>query len=88
MEAINFTIKDYQTSNGLPSQNDHVALVARQNDDLLTKLKEHDMSELKIGFKIFLNCDDNDSLYEAIEKGKWIQSCHVSVRRLDKNIKK
>ncbi|KAJ8928881.1 hypothetical protein NQ314_018487 [Rhamnusium bicolor] len=68
VEAINITIKDFQNGSALNPQPDHLLVVNRTSDDLLTKINEHERSELKIGFKIFLNNDDQKLVQEAVEK--------------------
>nr|CAI5829202.1 unnamed protein product [Callosobruchus analis] len=67
VEAIKCTLKDVQGA--LDNQLDNVVVVSRQNDDLVQRIKENDLSELKIGIKIFLSGDDQESLKEAIDKG-------------------
>lgn len=69
MEAINFAIKDSQSNSALQGQSDNI-IISRNNDDLATKLQEHDLSDLKIGLKIFLNDDNQESSIQAIRKGK------------------
>nr|CAI5829203.1 unnamed protein product [Callosobruchus analis] len=66
VEAIKCTLKDVQGA--LDNQLDNVVVVSRQNDDLVQRIKENDLSELKIGIKIFLSGDDQESLKEAIDK--------------------
>ncbi|CAH1958553.1 unnamed protein product [Acanthoscelides obtectus] len=66
VEAINCTLKDVQGA--LDNHLDNVVVISRQNDDLVQRIKENDVSELKIGIKIFLNGDDQVSLKEAIDK--------------------
>ncbi|VEN60270.1 unnamed protein product, partial [Callosobruchus maculatus] len=67
VEAIKCTLKDVHGA--LDNQLDNGVVVSRQNDDLVQRIKENDLSELKIGIKIFLNGDDQESLKEAIDKG-------------------
>lgn len=70
VEAINITIKDYQNGSALDPQSDHPLVINRNSDDLVSKINEHELSELKIGLKIFLNNGDQNLVQEAVEKGK------------------
>ncbi|XP_045468147.1 glutamate--cysteine ligase regulatory subunit [Harmonia axyridis] len=67
LEAINITIKEYQNGQ-TPSQPDQPLIVSRPNDDSVSKISEHDSSDLKFGFKIFLTSDDPVLLIDSIEK--------------------
>ncbi|XP_044263178.1 glutamate--cysteine ligase regulatory subunit [Tribolium madens] len=67
-EAINITVKEYKNSNATPVQNGKV-LINRPSDDLKAKLNEQSLSDLKIGFKIFINSDSKALIQEAIEEG-------------------
>ncbi|XP_018564549.1 glutamate--cysteine ligase regulatory subunit [Anoplophora glabripennis] len=68
VEAINITIKDFQNGSALDPQPDHLLVINRNADDLTSKVNEHELSELKIGLKIFVNNDDQNLVQEAIEK--------------------
>lgn len=69
LEAINITIKDYQNGGNVQKQEEPV-LITRKHDDLSSKLAEYELSNLKIGLKVFLNSDDQEHLTESLEKGK------------------
>lgn len=56
----------------MQTQSDHLLVISRHNDNL--KISEHELADLKIGFKVFLNSDDPDSLTEAIQKGNKLSS--------------
>ncbi|XP_055627895.1 glutamate--cysteine ligase regulatory subunit [Toxorhynchites rutilus septentrionalis] len=47
---------------------EQVRLVTRKNNDLLTKVKEHQRTDIKIGAKIFLNQYSETCLSEAVER--------------------
>lgn len=66
VDAISFTLKEFQDNGVLQTQSDHLLVISRHNDNL--KISEHELADLKIGFKVFLNSDDPDSLTEAIQK--------------------
>ncbi|CAG9861661.1 unnamed protein product [Phyllotreta striolata] len=66
VDAIEFTLREFQSNGILENQSDNILVISRHNDNL--KIDEHELSELKIGFKVFLNEDDPDSLMEAIQK--------------------
>ncbi|KAG5867025.1 hypothetical protein JTB14_037112 [Gonioctena quinquepunctata] len=66
VDAVNCTIKEFQTSGDSQAQSDHMLVVNRQNDNL--KINEHERSDLKIGFKLFLNNENQESFTEAIQK--------------------
>lgn len=68
VEAINFTIKNCQSNGALQDQSDN--FIISRSSDLTTKIQEYDLSELKIGLKVFLNSDDQESSMQAIRKGK------------------
>ncbi|XP_074027384.1 glutamate-cysteine ligase modifier subunit isoform X2 [Leptinotarsa decemlineata] len=70
VDAVNCTIKEFQTSDTSQPQSDHLLIVNRQNDNL--KISEHELSDLKIGFKVFLNNDNQESFTEAIQKALMI----------------
>lgn len=67
VEAINFTIKDSQTNGALQGQSDNI--IISRSSDFATKIQEYDLSELKIGLKVFLNSDDQEASIQAIRKG-------------------
>lgn len=69
-EAINITLKDFKNSERIDSEPDEPLIVSRQHDDLISKISEHELSDLKIGLKIFINSDSEEYLREAIDKGK------------------
>lgn len=77
MEAINITIKDFQNGSALDPQPDHLRVINRNADDLVSKVNEHELSELKIGLKIFLNNDDQNLVQEAIQKGMFFYYFNV-----------
>ncbi|XP_072385850.1 glutamate--cysteine ligase regulatory subunit-like [Diabrotica undecimpunctata] len=66
VEAINFTLKEFGNNGSLQLQPDQQVVISRPQDNL--KISEHELSDLKIGFKVFLNTDDQVLLTEAIEK--------------------
>lgn len=68
-EAINITLKDFAKSERIDSEPDQPLIVSRQHDDLIAKISEQDLSDLKIGLKIFINSDSEEYLKEAIDKG-------------------
>lgn len=68
IEAINITIKEYQNGQ-TPSQPDQPLIISRPNDDSGSKISEHDSTDLKFGFKIFLTSEDPILLIDSIEKG-------------------
>ncbi|KAJ8923957.1 hypothetical protein NQ315_006733 [Exocentrus adspersus] len=68
VEAINITIKEFKSGSVLDPQPDHLCVINRTNDDIISKVHEHELSELKIGFKIFLSNDNQYLVQEAIEK--------------------
>jgi len=69
IEAINLTIKDYKEVRNLHNGTGlDQLLITRTNDDFYTKIVEQDITDLKIGLKIFLSSDDPCFLREAIEK--------------------
>lgn len=70
IEAIKITIKDINSDNSFQNQPDHLIVVSRQNDDLSTKIQEYEITELKIGVKIFLNSENQVLSLQAIEQGK------------------
>ncbi|CAG9813224.1 unnamed protein product [Phaedon cochleariae] len=65
-DAINFTFKEFQSNGTSQPQSDQLLVVNRHNDNL--KIDEHDLADLKIGFKIFLNKDNQASLAEAVQQ--------------------
>ncbi|XP_050506314.1 uncharacterized protein LOC126884433 [Diabrotica virgifera virgifera] len=67
VEAINFTLKEFGNNGSLQLQPDQQVVISRPQDNL--KISEHELFDLKIGFKVFLNTDDQVLLTEAIEKG-------------------
>lgn len=73
IEAIKITIKDVQTDNSVQNQADQLVVVNRQNDDLSTKIQEHDLTDLKIGVKIFLNSENQELALQALEQGKYLK---------------
>lgn len=44
-------------------------LINRPSDDLKAKMDEQSLSDLKIGFKIFINNDNKAVIQEAIDEG-------------------
>lgn len=48
---------------------DPFLVVSRQHDDLVSKMSEHELADLKIGLKIFVNSDNEQYLIEALDKG-------------------
>lgn len=70
VEAIKITIKDIQSDGAIQNQPDHLIVLSRQSDDLAVKLREHDISDLKIGVKIFLNHENQELSLQAIENGE------------------
>ncbi|KRT81170.1 hypothetical protein AMK59_5624 [Oryctes borbonicus] len=68
-EAINITLKDFKNSERIDSEPNHPLIISRQHDDLVTKISEQELSDLKIGLKIFVNSDDEEYLKEALDKG-------------------
>ncbi|KAK9892082.1 hypothetical protein WA026_018284 [Henosepilachna vigintioctopunctata] len=67
IEALNITIKEYQNGH-TDSQPDQPLIVSRPNDDSFNKISEHDNSDLKFGFKIFLTNGDPALLIDSVEK--------------------
>lgn len=43
--------------------------MSRKHDDLISKISEQELSDLKIGLKIFINSDSEVYLKEALDKG-------------------
>lgn len=66
VDAINFTLKEFQGYASVNSQLDQSVVVSRHNSNL--KISEYELEDLKIGFKVFLNSDNQTLLSEAIVK--------------------
>lgn len=67
---MKITINDYQLNSLIKKEPKQQLVITRSNDDLSKKMSEHELSDLKIGLKLFLNSDDQDNLKEALENGK------------------
>ncbi|XP_057662715.1 glutamate--cysteine ligase regulatory subunit isoform X1 [Diorhabda carinulata] len=66
VDAINFTMKECLGYTSMNSQSDKSVVISRHNSNL--KISEYELADLKIGFKIFLNTDNQTLLSEAIGK--------------------
>lgn len=67
---MNITLKDFQNDGNVDSDLKQSITISRQHEDLANKIAEHDITDLKIGLKIFLQNDDQQCLSEALDKGK------------------
>lgn len=68
VEALNITLKDFQNDGNVDSDLKQSITISRQHEDLANKIAEHDITDLKIGLKIFLQNDDQQCLSEALDK--------------------
>lgn len=68
VEALTITMKDFQSTNKIDSFEDHQITITRPFEDLASKIAEHEINELKIGLKVFVENDKEQQLVEAIEK--------------------
>lgn len=71
---MKITMNDYQVNGITSTKVSHELNISRSNDDLSKKMSEHELSELKIGLKLFLNCDDQDNVKDALDNGLLIIS--------------
>lgn len=69
MEAIRITINEFLNCGGVQAEPGQPLEILRQNDDSADKIAEYDPNELKIGFKIFLNSDEEEFVTAALDKG-------------------
>lgn len=67
---MKITLNDFESNGGAKPEPQQNLVIFRQNDDLSKKMTEHEFSELKIGLKLFLNSDNQESLRKALENGK------------------
>lgn len=65
-EVVKITLTEYQ-SNGY-SPDDVEYNIRRKGDDLASKMSEHELTDLKIGIKLFLNTDKVAFLHESLKK--------------------
>jgi len=68
VEALNITLKDFQNGGNLQNHTQQSTTITRRHDDTASKIAEHEISELKIGLKIFIENDEEQYLTEAIDK--------------------
>ncbi|XP_022907351.1 glutamate--cysteine ligase regulatory subunit [Onthophagus taurus] len=66
-DAMNITIKDFQ-NNGENLELVDPFVIYRQHDDLTAKISDNEISELKIGLKVFLTSDDKQYVVDALDK--------------------
>ncbi|KAI4467678.1 glutamate cysteine ligase regulatory subunit [Holotrichia oblita] len=67
-EAINITLKDFKNLERTDFKPDPYLVISRQHDDLTSKMSEHELADLKIGLKVFVNSDNEVYLTEALDK--------------------
>lgn len=64
------TLKDFE--NGEKIKWEGPTLISRKHDDTAKKLAEHELDDLRIGLKVFVNRDDPSFVLECTEKGKYL----------------
>ncbi|KAF5298697.1 hypothetical protein FQA39_LY11707 [Lamprigera yunnana] len=68
VEALNITLKDFQNLNKTDTVKENQIIVTRPYEDLASKIAENDLSELKIGIKIFIEINKEQQLSNALDE--------------------
>lgn len=68
VEALHLTLKDFQNGGNVQSHVEQPITITRRHDDLVNKIAEHEIADLKIGLKIFVENDKEQYLTEALDK--------------------
>lgn len=68
-EVLNVTLKNGTNVKMTKSNGDELVTINPQYDDLSGKIAEHDVTDLQIRLKIFINNDDREGIADALDRG-------------------
>lgn len=68
VEAVNITLRDFRNTNKINSIEDGQITITRPYEDLASRIAEHEINDLKIGLKVFVENDKEEQLVEALDK--------------------